>query len=115
MSCSCTIETDTEQNDFYHDKIVVAKKEHICGECKSIIKIGEKYEYVSAKSDHFFTAKTCLPCKEIRDCFCCTWHFEYVFDYIQDSINEFELNLSGLENLGQDARDKFFNNIRIQP
>lgn len=45
----------------------VARKEHICCECDSIIAIGQRYENFRGLWDKFETYKTCLFCAGVRD------------------------------------------------
>lgn len=112
MGCSCSINIDVDSNDFHSEKMVKAKKEHVCRECGRAILIGERYEYVFAKSeDHSFTVKTCSECVEIRNCFMCSWHYGRVFEYINNEIGD--LNLSGLEDLSPAARELFFRHINL--
>ena len=44
----------------------VARKEHICCECGSIILKGEKYESFTGLWDEFETYKTCSFCSTVR-------------------------------------------------
>lgn len=45
--CSC----DGESADVYRSKIVKARKQHICNECKEVINVGEEYKYISYLMD----------------------------------------------------------------
>ena len=52
------------------DKIVVARKEYKCCECKQTIKKGDKYWYFAAcwpGGEGWGNYKTCLRCKNVRD------------------------------------------------
>jgi len=52
--------------------IVKARKPQKCCECHDSISPGERYEIVSGKWEGEWSSfKTCLPCKEIREAFCC--------------------------------------------
>ena len=83
MECECFVE-DFESPDFCEDKIVIAKKEHICCECRDTIKIGEQYETVRGLwSGKFSTYKTCLPCRNIRETYC---HCGYVFGDLRNTL-----------------------------
>lgn len=57
--------------------IVRARKPQKCCECSDPINPGDRYEVVSGKWDGEWSCfKTCLPCKEIREAFCCEgWTF----------------------------------------
>jgi len=53
---------------FYRRKIMRARKQHTCCECRGTIATGEQYEYVRARwCDGPASYKTCLPCASIRD------------------------------------------------
>jgi hypothetical protein len=110
MSCACEIDVFDGHNDAYFDKIVTARKEHQCVECFGTISPGDQYERVALCSEdgwsHF---NTCLPCKDIRECFCCTFYFGEVFESIQEESGD--IRLSGLETLNKPARDMFFKQI----
>jgi hypothetical protein len=111
-NCSCTIDAFGCDNDFYQSKIVTARKEHKCVECFREIIPGQKYERVSLCNDNGWSHfNTCLPCQEIRDCFCCSFIFGEVFENIQDE--SYGLRLSGLESLSKPARDMFFKQINL--
>lgn len=61
--------------------IVRARKPQTCCECTDPIHPGEQYEAVSGKWDgEWASFKTCLPCKEIRETFCCEgWTFGHLW------------------------------------
>jgi hypothetical protein len=103
----CFIEVDTDPVSFSKTVIVKAKKQHLCGECGAIIKPGEKYEYSVIKSDDMGYFKTCLPCAEIRDAFCCTWIYESVWDIILEEISYVNLDIGCLDGLSKEAVSKF--------
>lgn len=107
MSCLVDV-VDDYFAEFYQDRTPKAKKEHRCGECGSIVKIGESYEYAVIKGDDFYYAKTCLICKEIRDQFCCSWYYGMVWEDIMEEIdNQGDLNIGCLDGLSKEAVDKF--------
>lgn len=62
--------------------IVKARKPAVCCECRETIEPGERYEMVSGKWDGEWSSfKTCLPCKEIREAFCCEgWTYMTLWD-----------------------------------
>ena len=91
MECAC-IEGYDGNVDFYKDRNVKARKEHRCGECGEVIKIGEIYEYVFGKCEgNVFTAKTCLPCLEIRKKYFCSWEFEGVWEAMREVHGDIHL------------------------
>lgn len=68
MNCSCEIFDGGESADFYKIFYPVARKDHKCCECNSIIQPGKKYEKIKGLWDgEFLTFKTCLSCFQIRD------------------------------------------------
>jgi len=45
-----------------------ARKHHKCYECKRVIDIGQKYQYIKGNWDgKWLEFKTCLSCEELRD------------------------------------------------
>lgn len=112
MKCSCTLSTwADEDNEYYLDKWVKARKPHACCECQATIEIGERYESVVGKTwGRWWRYKTCLPCVEVRDCFFCSWTFTQVYEYMNDNTGD--LNLGGLEELSPKARAKFFEKVK---
>lgn len=69
---ACIWSGDYEQPDFYSSKIVKARKQHVCLECKDVIHPGFEYERVAGKWEGSMEAfKTCLVCVEIRKALCC--------------------------------------------
>lgn len=70
LACECYWE-DWYQ-EVHREKIVTAKKEHECCECKEPIKPGEQYEDIFIVWNDYdeswpTTYKTCLQCKRVRD------------------------------------------------
>jgi hypothetical protein len=57
---------DGEQAEFYQDRIVKARKQHVCLECNEPIEKGTVHQTVVGKWDgEFHTNRFCLPCWEI--------------------------------------------------
>ena len=53
---------------FYRDTIRTARKEHKCGICHGVIKIGEKYHDKAGKHDgDLWHGKECEPCQPVID------------------------------------------------
>jgi hypothetical protein len=49
--------------EFMTDRVVTARKDHGCGECRATIAAGEAYRYYSGKFDgHFHIHKVCRRC-----------------------------------------------------
>jgi len=65
MSACCT---DYEPPEFYKERWIVARKTHICCECKAEIQKGEMYQYITGKWDGMLeTFKTCEKCAGLRE------------------------------------------------
>ena len=109
MNC-CVLSSDAPQPEFFLEKIVKARKKHICGECWQVINIGDKYEHVSGKWDgDMRTCKTCGDCREIRNAFNCGdgWIYEQVWDDIYNSFCEEDFCFAKkILNLSESAREK---------
>ena len=94
MSLTCECDWDAGP-EVFREKIVRAKKQHVCCECRKEISPGEDYEYVfgvwhgEAQSFH-----TCETCSDLRASlnehgFCCNYgdlkyeHQEYIEHYVK--------------------------------
>jgi hypothetical protein len=79
---------DYEPPSFCLIEIRLAKKTHICCECKQEIKSRQKYEYTSGRWDERFeTYKTCMICKDIRESFCCNgWEYTTLWSDIYENL-----------------------------
>lgn len=73
--------------------IVRARKPQKCCECKDPINPGDHYEVTSGKWDgDWMSFKTCLPCKEIREAFCCDgWVYGSLWEDAQGFLEEFRM------------------------
>lgn len=60
MSCDCEIPK------FFDSYEPVARKDHVCSECRGTIKKGEKYHRVTGLWDDFASFKICPECWELR-------------------------------------------------
>ena len=71
--------------------IVKARKSQTCCECREAITPGTHYEIVSGKWEgEWLSFKTCLPCKEIREAFCCEgWVYGSLWEDAQTFLEEF--------------------------
>lgn len=90
MQCSCVYVGDTgEGYDFSRSKIVTAKKDHKCCECRQPIATGSKYEYVfGVWYGDPDTHKTCLDCLSVRNIFFCDgWWYEQLWDQLKEHID----------------------------
>lgn len=117
--CSCIVDPGFDGCcEFSRVETRTARKEHTCGECREKIKPGCDYEVFSGKFDgYMFRSKTCLPCVEVRDCFCCSWSTGYVWDDIRDGLDgivKLEGVSNNLESLSSKAREKFFGMVDLR-
>lgn len=89
MECSCNISmNDGECAEFASEKIVTARKTHLCCECRKKIQPGEKYEYVSGvwegRFEHY---KTCLDCVSMRKSFFHIWVYTDVWESFKNEMD----------------------------
>lgn len=87
MHCDCSIcNYDYEGFDYVNIVIRKARREHVCCECKEIIKVGSNYQYVHGVYDaHWYTYKTCQRCVTIRDDYCSSG---FVYGWLYEQIGE---------------------------
>lgn len=79
---------DGEAPEFFNQKIVKARKQYRCCECRQIIPQGEVYERTSGKwNAEIMTYKTCKICAKIRKDFFC----QYVFEQLWEELEEHEI------------------------
>lgn len=70
--CACLVGcNDYDAPEFYQEKTVRARVEHVCYECGGKITPGTRYEHlvVSWEGD-FQTVKTCPVCVDLRKLYC---------------------------------------------
>jgi hypothetical protein len=96
--CVIEIDTDGYRASFYHDDIVTARKQRKCHECYRPIIPGQKYERTTGKWDgQFDRVNTCLPCREIRNRFMCSWQYGEVWESIREYFRDGDFgDLDGL-------------------
>jgi len=82
MATQCFIDVDIDcYNQFHSERVVTARKDHTCCECRKTIHPGERYEYVFMVTDDIpKTYKTCYSCMEIRNAFFCSWYYTMVWE-----------------------------------
>ena len=91
--CSCIYVDSDNAPDFYRDRMLIARKEHTCGECGRTIEPGETYETFSGKWNFTFsTHKTCIECLSIRNAFFCE---SWIFGKIHEDLWEHIMDLAG--------------------
>jgi hypothetical protein len=73
VNCGCGVGYEAEgYHEFFEARIVTARKQHVCCECRKAIRIRDKYEYTAMKYDgDFSSSKTCLPCADVREAYTC--------------------------------------------
>ncbi len=110
MSCSCIDIYDGETaaiNETYTRK---ARKEHICYECRRVIKKGETYTLDDILADseweHY---KTCSDCISLRDTYC-SFYFGEVWNMLYEDVsgNAGRYDDSMASRLTDSAKLKFF-------
>ena len=100
MNCDCYCDASgySGDNDFCHfisKSNPVAKKEHICTECKRVIKKGEQYEYWFVVCGKPSTYKTCIDCISVRNVFFRNnWTFTEIYWDLCDFIIEIDGDIS---------------------
>jgi hypothetical protein len=108
--CNVCLTYDGDVNtEFIHQRIVVARKEYRCCECGAAIRIADKYERSSGKSDgDLWAYKTCLPCAEIGNAFFCEgrWFGGILWDEMQEQAFP-TMNIECLKKLGTAAAKEF--------
>lgn len=101
MSNACYCDYDGLPS-VYRESQHVARKQHVCYECRRKIKAGEKYEYVFSVYDGAAQEiRTCQHCLAIRDwvtahvpCFC-IYHGN-ILDDARDAVYEYSHEAPGL-------------------
>lgn len=86
-NCQCSCEMGLEPT-FTHVRIVIARKEHECIECKEAIYIGQQFEMVRGHWEdigHNWHA-TCIPCQSIRDTYCECYVYGKLKDVLWDCL-----------------------------
>lgn len=108
MTCQIDSADEGEIVDFERHATVKARKDHKCGECRDVIKIGELYETSAQLYDgSFSTFRTCLLCVEIRDKIFCSWIYGMMWDDLAEE-NVFTISLEGLSGPAIEKIEKFW-------
>jgi len=93
MNCLIDVDPDYCYEQLFC-KILKAKRQWRCGECSTPIFKGSDHEVFVGRidDDRIETHRTCMMCVQIRNKFCCNWHYEGLYDDIQNAIEDsFEL------------------------
>jgi len=90
MECACVYIENEGGPEFIKETTPVARKEHICSECRKKIQIKEKYERAEGVWDgDFRTYKTCLDCRSVRsEFFCNGWTYEQIWNDLHEFISD---------------------------
>jgi hypothetical protein len=84
MKCVCDFDSGYDSPSVCTEKIVVARRDHVCCECGETIKKGEKYERVKGLWDgDWDTYCTCIICSKIRDDYCSTWVYGELWEQMR--------------------------------
>ena len=97
-ACSC-VYCDVDGGwDLFSEKMVIARKEHKCEECREPILPGVMYFREVAKmpgETTIFSNKTCLDCLSIRKAFFCDgFYVGFAWEMLEDHVHE-ECRYSG--------------------
>jgi hypothetical protein len=71
------------------DKIVKARKDHKCVECRKTINKGEMYRYEVIKNDDLNVFKTCADCNSVREHLVCFFYYGEIWWLIEENISEY--------------------------
>jgi len=109
--CACVYVDCNDSPEFCSERVVKARKTHICGECQREIKPGESYEYVFGvwEGDQN-THKTCLDCASVRSLFFCyCWFYGRVWEDLAEHIAAVGTDVLSCDatQLAKPARDRF--------
>lgn len=87
--CSCCVWVDIDDGTVcFANRTVVARKEHICRECRDKILPKEEYWlYEGMYEDEFFRNRMCKVCEEICETFFCNGHiFGTMYEFLEEHI-----------------------------
>lgn len=107
FECPCDIDIDIEDPvELIEQKIVKARKEHTCMECKGGINSGDKYEVQKYKSNgDFVIHRICSSCLEIREAYL---NNGYYYGMIWENMRECydDIPLSDFETFSPETQQK---------
>lgn len=112
VMCCPLIGNDGEPPSVYRTETRRARKQYWCEECGEDIKAGDRYEYTSVlgSGGHWWTARTCLSCVEIRNHFACNgWTSGQVWSDLQENFFP-NMKAGGpcMQGLSPAAKDRLF-------
>jgi hypothetical protein len=88
-ACLC-IDVDNDGGYVLEESVVIARIDHVCGECHCQINVGDKYESASIVYDgNIETHKTCITCLNMRnDLFSCGWYYGEIWEDLRQHFDE---------------------------
>lgn len=111
-SCGCQIEQDCDGGpSLFTEKILKARKQHKCCECKEVIQPGESYERVKGLWEGVWQKyDTCMHCLSLRKVFFCGYTYGEVLWDLEEHIRESggEVLDSQISKLTPKARNRVF-------
>lgn len=113
--CCLTSDFDADHQDFYHEEMRVARKEHRCRECGKTIKPRERYNRATGKTgNHIWSNATCVICDEVRKHFYCYggWLFGALWDDVREQLFENGFRFECMKGLSIEAREALLNDWR---
>ncbi len=91
MECAC-IDMEVDYCDAVEpidDRVVVARKEHVCHECRQFIKPGTKYRNEVFKFEGAIERhKTCMDCLSVRQNVFCNFYYGRLWDDLKDELHQ---------------------------
>jgi len=97
MNCACVyVDLNDETMEMIKKETLIAKTQHICHECKEIIKVNDQYCKEKGKIENEIrTFKTCLDCLSIRNVFFCNdWYYEMLWEFLIEHIKDSGCDIS---------------------
>lgn len=92
MDC-CLVSGGDYDGDSFSVSVVKARVEHICVECREVIRVGSKYErYVVFDGGKPEVYKTCVACRAVREYYFCEgWEFGRVWCDMRQALRDMDL------------------------
>jgi len=88
----CMVDCADGYNEMFKAKIVKARKEHKCGECRRQISKGENYHKAGGRYDgDWWSSKQCLHCHQAAQLlimYCGGFLYDHVWEDLEDHICE---------------------------
>jgi hypothetical protein len=113
MGCTCYIDVDYDPDCVADEAQIgmrIARREYKCFECGEKIEVGDSYERVNAhwpgtEPGKYDCTRTCAVCKEIRDCYFCSYCYGSIWEDLRNEIlEEGDIEVCNLDKLSIQAR-----------